>query len=73
MAAAQGDGAEPLALAALTEAMSARLTAKLYLPTALVAKQLPAGLADMSTVPRLLPPDERNDETVDPTNRPVSY
>eukprot|EP00966_Prymnesium_polylepis_P067597 1569902-Prymnesium_polylepis.1 len=63
MAAPQGaDEAEPLALAAPTAAMSARLSvankishegrslaatyaAKLYLPTALVAKQLPAGLA----------------------------
>ena len=52
----------PLALAAPTAAMSARLTNKKYLPTALIAQQLPAGLADMSTVPRLLPPDEWNDE-----------
>eukprot|EP00966_Prymnesium_polylepis_P319760 7376189-Prymnesium_polylepis.1 len=42
--------------------MSARLTAKKDLPTALVAKQLPAGLADMRTVLRLLPPGEWNDE-----------
>ena len=52
----------PLALAAPTAAMSARLTSKLYLPTALVAMQLPAGLADLQTVPRLLPPDEWHDE-----------
>ena len=38
------------------------LTSKLYLPTALVAMQLPAGLADLQTVPRLLPPDEWHDE-----------
>eukprot|EP00966_Prymnesium_polylepis_P210406 4872083-Prymnesium_polylepis.1 len=35
MAAAQGDGAEPLALVAPTAAVSTRLTAKLHLPTAL--------------------------------------
>jgi hypothetical protein len=52
----------PLALAAPTAAMSARLTSKLYLPTALVAMQLPAGLADLQKVPRLLPPDEWHDE-----------
>ena len=51
-----------LALAAPTAAMSARLTSKLYLPTALVAMQLPAGLADLRVVPRLLPPDEWHDE-----------
>eukprot|EP00966_Prymnesium_polylepis_P035378 821870-Prymnesium_polylepis.1 len=30
--------------------MSARLTAKNYLPTALISKQLPAGLSDMRTM-----------------------
>eukprot|EP00966_Prymnesium_polylepis_P301688 6970364-Prymnesium_polylepis.1 len=40
--------------------MSARLTAKKYLPTALISKQLPAGLSDMRTVPRLKAPDEWN-------------
>ena len=48
---ADASGAEraPLALAAPTAAMSARLSSKLYLPSALVAMQLPAGLADLRT------------------------
>ena len=56
------EATEPLALAAPTAAMSARLTAKKYLPTALISKQLPARLSDMRTVPRLKAPDEWNDE-----------
>ena len=56
------EATEPLALAAPTAAMSARLTAKKYLPTALISKQLPAGLSDMRTVPRLKAPDEWKDE-----------
>ena len=55
---ASEERAQPLALAAPTAARSARLTAKLYLPTALTARQLPAGLADVRTVPRLQPPNE---------------
>ena len=51
-----------LMLAGPTAAMSSRLMAKKYLPTASVAMQLPAGLADMSVVPRLLRPDNKHDE-----------
>ena len=58
---ASEERAQPLALAAPTAARSARLTSKLYLPTALIARQLPAGLADMSTVPRLQPPNDEHD------------
>ena len=39
--------AQPSALA------SARLSGKLYMPTALIKEHLPAGLGDLQTVPRL--------------------
>ena len=61
VAMASEERTQPLALAAPTAARSARLTSKLYLPTALIARQLPAGLADMSTVPRLQPPNDEHD------------
>ena len=47
-----------LALAGPTAAQSSRLASKLYLPTALLALQLPAGMADLSVVPRLRQQDE---------------
>ena len=51
-----------LALAAPTAARSSRLASKLYLPSALVEMQLPSGLGDLTTVPRL----QRHDEEHDP-------
>ena len=43
----------PLVLAQPTAVASARLSSKLYMPTALIKAQLPAGLGDLQTVPRL--------------------
>ena len=40
-------------LAAPAAAMSAGLSAKRYMPTALIGDQLPAGLGDVRTVPKL--------------------
>ena len=50
-----------LALAAPTAARSSRLASKLYLPSALVEMQLPSGLGDLTTVPRLQRHDEEHD------------
>ena len=50
-----------LALAAPTAARSSRLASKLYLPSALVEMQLPSGLGDLTTVPRLQWHDEEHD------------
>ena len=52
----------PVVLAAPVAAASARMRAKLYLPTAFVGEHMPAGLGLMQTVPRLRHGDETMSE-----------